>query len=118
MVFREWSVPLLVYGWQGRFHFPDKKVHENVMSSNLDPLRCVNDDNTITQEYPFNTLAVMPHPERVFTAWQWPWMPEEWSSYKVEHWLKMFQNARAFCDINSSIGNIIGYQLYYFMKVL
>ena len=64
---------------EGRFHFPDNQVHENVMSSNLAPLRYVNDDNAITEEYPFNPngspdgiaalcskdgchLAMMPHP--------------------------------------------------------
>ena len=23
-------------------------------------------------------LAMMPHPERCFVLWQWPWLPEEW----------------------------------------
>ena len=43
-------------------------------------------------------LAMMPHPERVFTTWQWPWTPEDWKDHKVGPWLKMFQNAREFCD--------------------
>jgi phosphoribosylformylglycinamidine synthase len=111
------SLGVWVAHGEGRFHFPDDKIHADVMASNLSPLRYVDDDNTITQEYPFNPngspdgmaalcsedgrhLAMMPHPERVFTTWQWPWMPEEWSSYKVGPWLKMFQNAREFCDGN------------------
>lgn len=100
---------------EGRFHFPDTTVHERVMEQNLAPLRYVNDANEITTEYPFNPngspdgiaalcsedgrhLAMMPHPERLFTTWQWPWVPEEWKNFKVGPWLKMFQNAREFCD--------------------
>jgi Phosphoribosylformylglycinamidine (FGAM) synthase, synthetase domain len=100
---------------EGRFHFPDTTVHERVMEQNLAALRYVNDTNEITTEYPFNPngspdgiaalcsedgrhLAMMPHPERLFTTWQWPWVPEEWKDFKVGPWLKMFQNAREFCD--------------------
>ncbi|MCX6653493.1 MAG: phosphoribosylformylglycinamidine synthase subunit PurQ, partial [Candidatus Bathyarchaeota archaeon] len=54
-------------------------------------------------------LAMMPHPERSFLLWQWPWIPEEWKSenwkFKVgdfhlyaSPWLKLFQNAREWCD--------------------
>jgi len=109
------SLGVWVAHGEGRVHFPDQEVYENVKSSNLAPLRYVNDSNEITEAYPFNPngspdgmaalcsedgrhLAMMPHPERVFTTWQWPWMPEEWSEYKVGPWLKMFQNAREFCD--------------------
>ena len=112
------SLGVWVAHGEGRFHFPDEDVHKNSISSNLAPLRYVDDSNNITQEYPFNPngspdgmaalcsddgrhLAMMPHPERVFTTWQWPWMPEEWSDYKAGPWLKMFQNAREFCDSHS-----------------
>lgn len=100
---------------EGRFHFPDKSVHESVMSSGLAPLRYVNDTNEVTEEYPFNPngspdgiaglcsedgrhLALMPHPERVFNTWQWPWKPESWESQQASPWLQMFQNARDFCS--------------------
>lgn len=100
---------------EGRFHFPEQSIHTKVMSENLAPLRYVNDSNEITEEYPFNPngspdgiaalcsedgrhLAMMPHPERVFTTWQQPWAPEAWKSHKAGPWLKMFQNAREFCD--------------------
>lgn len=112
------SLGVWVAHGEGRIHFPDKDVHTNVLESNLSPMRYVNDSNEIVQEYPFNPngspdgmaalcsddgrhLAMMPHPERVFTTWQWPWMPEEWSSHEVGPWLKMFQNAREFCDANT-----------------
>mmetsp|Transcript_9653 Transcript_9653/g.20386 ORF Transcript_9653/g.20386 Transcript_9653/m.20386 type:complete len:1333 (+) Transcript_9653:170-4168(+) len=115
------SLGVWVAHGEGRFHFPEKRVHGRVLSSKLAPLRYVDDSGDITTEYPFNPngspdgmaalcsedgrhLAMMPHPERVFTTWQWPWMPEDWrGSVEVGPWLKMFQNAREFCDnINSS----------------
>lgn len=109
------SLGVWVAHGEGRFHFPNKSIHEDVMSKNLAPVRYVNDSNDVTQEYPFNPngspdgiaalcsedgrhLAMMPHPERVFTSWQWPWTPEEWKDFKVGPWLQMFQNARKFCD--------------------
>lgn len=111
------SLGVWVAHGEGRFHFPKQEVHADVMSNNLAPLRYVNDSNEITQEYPFNSngspdgiaalcsedgrhLAMMPHPERVFTSWQWPWTPDEWKDFTVGPWLKMFQNAREFCDGN------------------
>lgn len=100
---------------EGRFHFPDPTVLDTVKADNLAPLRYVNDTNVITEEYPFNPngsidgiaalcsedgrhLALMPHPERVFTTWQWPWAPSNWKDNKAGPWLQMFQNARVFCE--------------------
>jgi phosphoribosylformylglycinamidine synthase len=100
---------------EGRIHFPDSKVCNLVTEKNLAPLRFVNDTNAVTEEYPFNPngspmgiaalcsldgrhLAMMPHPERVFTTWQWPWIPDEWKNLKASPWLMMFQNARLFCE--------------------
>lgn len=80
--------------------------------------RYVNDENEVTEEYPFNPngspegiaalcsadgrhLAMMPHPERCFLSWQWPWMPEKLRESlpgDVGPWLFLFQNARKFCD--------------------
>jgi phosphoribosylformylglycinamidine synthase len=100
---------------EGQFHFPDPSILDAVKAKSLAPIRYVNDVNEVTQVYPFNPngspdgiaalcsddgrhLAMMPHPERVHTVWQWPWMPNEWNSLKASPWLKMFQNARTFCD--------------------
>lgn len=109
------SLGVWVAHGEGRVHFPDKEIYDKVISENLAPVRYVNDSNEVTQEYPFNPngspdgmaalcsedgrhLAMMPHPERVFLNWQWPWMPEDWKGYEAGPWLKMFQNAREFCD--------------------
>ena len=79
-----------------------------------------------TEAYPFNPngsplgitalcspdgkhLAMMPHPERSFLKWQLPWMPEDWTPANgmdwedttASPWLKLFQNAHAWCKANS-----------------
>jgi phosphoribosylformylglycinamidine synthase len=109
------SLGVWVAHGEGRFHFPDAAVYDDVKAKNLAPLRYVNDENEVTEEYPFNPngspdglaamcsedgrhLAMMPHPERVFLPWQWPWTPPEWKDLKAGPWLRMFQNARVFCD--------------------
>ena len=111
------SLGVWVAHGEGRFHFPDSTVKDMVADKKLIPLCYVNDTNEVTEEYPFNPngspggiaalcsddgrhLAMMPHPERVFTTWQWPWTPSEWSDLKAGPWLQMFQNARIFCDEN------------------
>jgi phosphoribosylformylglycinamidine synthase len=111
------SLGVWVAHGEGRFYFPDPTVKETVFAKNLAPLRYVNDTNEVTEAYPFNPngspagiaalcsddgrhLAMMPHPERVFTTWQWPWMPDAWQSLEAGPWLHMFQNARIFCDEN------------------
>eukprot|EP00980_Cylindrotheca_fusiformis_P011909 scaffold2830_cov131-Cylindrotheca_fusiformis.AAC.30 len=111
------SLGVWVAHGEGRFYFPDKSVHDKVEKESLVPLRFVNDDNEPTEAYPFNPngspggiaalcsedgrhLAVMPHPERVFTTWQWPWTPSDWIDFKAGPWLRMFQNARTFCESN------------------
>lgn len=48
-------------------------------------------------------LALMPHPERAFLKWQWPYWPASMGqisspSPQFSPWLKMFQNARVFCE--------------------
>jgi phosphoribosylformylglycinamidine synthase len=44
---------------------------------------------------------MMPHPERAFLNWQWPWMPRDWKDrFRSSPWLKMFFNARKWCEEN------------------
>jgi len=109
------SLGVWVAHGEGRFFFPDESVHDSVKKNNQIPIRYVNDTNEATEAYPFNPngspggiaalcsedgrhLAMMPHPERVFTTWQWPWAPSEWKDLKAGPWLQMFQNARTFCE--------------------
>lgn len=101
---------------EGRVYFPDKKVYQRVMEMSLSPIRYVDDDGNPTEKYPFNPngsaggitaicspdgrhLAMMPHPERAFLKWQWQWMPFEWKKgLKASPWLRLFQNARRWCE--------------------
>ncbi|MEW6001795.1 MAG: phosphoribosylformylglycinamidine synthase [Nitrospirota bacterium] len=102
---------------EGRVYFPDEKMILKVMKQNLVPIRFVDDDGETTEIYPFNPngspqgitalcssdgrhLAMMPHPERTFLKWQWPYMPEDWKkNLRASPWLKMFQNAREWCGL-------------------
>jgi len=101
---------------EGRAFFPDELILGRVEKEHLAPVRFVDDDNNITQRYPFNPngsangiaalcspdgrhLAIMPHPERTLNTWNWGWMPADWNeSLEVSPWLRMFQNARAWCE--------------------
>ncbi|KAK2968535.1 hypothetical protein RJ640_009380 [Escallonia rubra] len=102
---------------EGRAYFPDGSVLDRVLDSNLAPVRYCDDDGTPTEVYPFNMngsplgvaaicspdgrhLAMMPHPERCFLMWQFPWYPKQWDVEKKgpSPWLQMFQNAREWCS--------------------
>ncbi len=102
---------------EGLAHFPDQKMLKEC-EAKLAPIRYVDDDARITEDYPFNPngspsgiaglcspdgrhLAVMPHPERAVLPWQWGWMPEELKrTLTASPWLRMFQNAREWCEKN------------------
>ncbi|KAK6933134.1 Phosphoribosylformylglycinamidine synthase, N-terminal [Dillenia turbinata] len=102
---------------EGKAYFPDNRVMDSVLNSNLAPLRYCDDDGKPTEVYPFNLngsplgvaalcspdgrhLAMMPHPERCFLMWQFPWYPKHWDVDQKgpSPWLKMFQNAREWCN--------------------
>lgn len=100
---------------EGRLIFPDSGVKERVLVENLAPLCYVDDDGNATESYPFNPngspgglaglcspdgrhLAMMPHPERVFLAWQAHYLPEEMKGLKVSPWMQMFRNAYEWCQ--------------------
>jgi phosphoribosylformylglycinamidine synthase len=108
-------LPVIVAHHEGRVHFSDQSILDQVLQKNLAPIRYLGDDGKITEAYPFNPngspkgiaglssqdgrhLAMMPHPERLFTRWQnnvyWP---PEWNKYKVGPWLQLFQNAAEWC---------------------
>ena len=100
---------------EGMAYFPDKKMFKEC-EHGLAPIRYVDDASTITESYPFNPngsptgiaglctpdgrhLAMMPHPERAVLTWQWGWMPDDLKrSLDASPWLRMFQNAREWCE--------------------
>lgn len=102
---------------EGRAYFPDDGVLDRILHSDLAPIRYCDDDGNPTEVYPFNLngsplgvaaicspdgrhLAMMPHPERCFLMWQYPWYPKHWDVEKKgpSPWLRMFQNAREWCS--------------------
>jgi phosphoribosylformylglycinamidine synthase len=100
---------------EGLLAFPDKAVKERVLAENLAPLCYVDDEGNATESYPFNPngspdglaglcspdgrhLAMMPHPERVFLAWQAHYLPEDMKDLKVSPWMQMFRNAYEWCQ--------------------
>jgi phosphoribosylformylglycinamidine synthase len=103
---------------QYTFAFPNRTVLNEIWHQGLAPVRYVDDDGDVTQAYPFNPngsptgiaglctpdgrhLAMMPHPERAFLDWQWPWMPGELKSESgFSPWMQMFINARLWCEQN------------------
>ena len=102
---------------EGHAFFPDQKMLRD-FDARLAPVRYVDDNSNITEEYPFNPngspagiaglcspdgrhLAMMPHPERSVLTWQWGWMPEHLKkALTASPWLRMFQNAREWCETN------------------
>ncbi len=110
------SMGVWVAHGEGRLFCPDPLLLNEVKEKGLISAYFVDDDGNPTEKYPFNPngsssgiaalcspdgrhLAIMPHPERAFLKWQWPWMSEFWkSSLRAAPWLRMFQNARAWCE--------------------
>jgi phosphoribosylformylglycinamidine synthase len=103
---------------EGRLYFPEPALLDKVMLENLAPIVFVDDegipDGEVSYSYPFNPngspfgitglcspdgrhLAMMPHPERAFLKWQWPWLPENFKNLEASPWLRMFQNAYDWC---------------------
>ncbi len=99
---------------EGYLHFPDESIRQRVWDEQMATLVYTDDAGKATEAYPFNPngspggltglcspdgrhLAMMPHPERTFLPWQCHWLPEGMKSLPVSPWLKMFQNAYAWC---------------------
>lgn len=99
---------------EGRLVYPDQSIEQEVSECNLAPLAYLDPSGHRTEMYPYNPngsplgitalcspggrhLAMMPHPERCFRLWQWPWKPNSWKSLETSPWLRMFQNAREWC---------------------
>ncbi len=99
---------------EGRLHFPDPALRQQVEAGGLMPMIFVDDEGQATETYPFNPngsaggwaglcspdgrhLALMPHPERAFMPWQLHYLPRSMQNIEASPWLKMFQNAHAWC---------------------
>jgi len=102
---------------EGQALFPDEAVRKHVLDKHLAPIRYVDSDAEVTEQYPFNPngsplgiaaltsengrhLAMMPHPERCFLNWQLPWYPKDLGLEPkgAAPWIKLFQNAREWCE--------------------
>ncbi|OGB74981.1 phosphoribosylformylglycinamidine synthase [candidate division Kazan bacterium RIFCSPHIGHO2_01_FULL_49_10] len=103
---------------EGRLHVPNLDDLDRILIERLAPIRFVDRGGQKTETYPFNPngspqgitalcspdgrhLAMMPHPERVFLKWQWPWMPADLSNLSASPWLRLFQNAYTWCTVNA-----------------
>jgi phosphoribosylformylglycinamidine synthase len=111
----------------GRLYCPNPEILSEARKQGLTPVAYADGEGRPTEKYRFNPngspsgimsfcspdgrhLAMMPHPERSFLLWQWPWIPEEWKDnwkydiggYRLwaSPWLKIFQNARDWCDLS------------------
>ncbi|MBI2792131.1 MAG: phosphoribosylformylglycinamidine synthase [Gammaproteobacteria bacterium] len=97
-------LPIVVSHGEGRVKFSQNTAQDN----NLLTLRYVNNHGKPTEEYPYNpngsqqgmtgfttldgrATIMMPHPERVFKAWQYSWYPSHWT--KDSPWMNLFINA-------------------------
>eukprot|EP00026_Physarum_polycephalum_P000814 Phypoly_transcript_00815.p1 GENE.Phypoly_transcript_00815~~Phypoly_transcript_00815.p1 ORF type:complete len:1325 (+),score=193.92 Phypoly_transcript_00815:32-4006(+) len=100
---------------EGKLFCKDESVLQKIEEENLVPLRYVNDEGEPTEVYPYNPsgtpkgiaslcspngrhMAMMPHPERTFLKWHWPYWPQNrMNGLTVSPWVKLFQNAYLFC---------------------
>lgn len=105
---------------EGRAFFPDPTVLDSVRAQRLAAVVYVDDAGEPTLAYPANPngsadaiaaltspdgrhLAMMPHPERAVQLWQWPYLPGGMrEQLDASPWLRMFQNARTWCEEGSA----------------
>jgi phosphoribosylformylglycinamidine synthase len=101
---------------EGHLFCPDRGILSEISAKHLAPVVYTDDKGMPSVKYPYNPnsspsgftglcspdgrhLAMMPHPERAFLLWQWAWVPEIWKSGAgISPWLRMFQNAREWCE--------------------
>ena len=98
---------------EGRAAFADAQAMARAAAEGQVCMRFVDNHGRPTERYPFNpngspggitsltssdgrATIMMPHPERVFRNVQLSWKPADWSG-EESPWLRLFQNARAFC---------------------
>lgn len=99
---------------EGRIWVPDDSIFGDIADRNLATMAYVDDKGRDTEEYPFNPNGsafgwtgvcnstgrfniVMPHPERAFFSWQWPWIPDDWKERIHSPWMQAFVNLYNWC---------------------
>lgn len=102
-------MPVAVAHGEGRAEFDSDQGRKTVWAESQVPMQYVDNHHEVTERYPANpngadqglaavmaaegrVLAMMPHPERVFRAYQNPWRDASW--HENGPWMKLFQNAR------------------------
>jgi phosphoribosylformylglycinamidine synthase len=102
-------MPVAVAHGEGRAEFDDERARAAFWASGGSVLQYVDNHHEVTEHYPANpngaeqglagitaaegrVLAMMPHPERVFRAWQNAWRDSTWK--EDGPWMRLFYNAR------------------------
>ncbi|KAI9907917.1 hypothetical protein PsorP6_004295 [Peronosclerospora sorghi] len=85
-------------------HFSHAKMQETYLATDAAAIRYEDESNHPTEAYPFNPnrsshgiavlvstdgshLCFMPHPERCFLKYQWPYVPPTLQAYPVSPWI-------------------------------
>jgi phosphoribosylformylglycinamidine synthase len=102
-------MPVVVAHGEGRAEFDSDATRDAFWQRGQTVLQYVDNHHRVTERYPANpngaerglagltasdgrVLAMMPHPERVFRAWQNAWRDPEWT--EDGPWMRLFRNAR------------------------
>ena len=105
---------IIVAHGEGQLYCHDQSVMDWILTNNLVPMTYVGPDGKATMEYPFNpngsplgiagltTLdgrhtITMPHVERLWQLWQFPWMPYSWRKLKASPYARCGQNLYDWC---------------------
>ena len=109
----ESRLPIVVAHGEGRAHFEYPSDQHELCESNRVSLRYIDNYDQVTEQYPANpngsasgvtgfcsedgrVTIMMPHPERMVRTINCSWHPSDWGAFTP--WLRIFQNARSFCD--------------------
>jgi phosphoribosylformylglycinamidine synthase len=106
-------LPIVVAHGEGRARFERRADQDRLCQSHRVSMRYVDNYDRITDQYPANpngsaggvtafcsqdgrVTIMMPHPERMVRTINCSWHPSDWGEFTP--WLRIFQNARRFCD--------------------
>ena len=106
------ALPVVVSHGEGRADFAHLGLPENQVPGSLHiALQYTDGLGEVTQQYPLNpngspqgiagittadgrVTIMMPHPERVYRTAQMSWCPEEWKTFELGGWYRLFAAAR------------------------